>query len=149
MTPANLVSAIQANLTDNRMYGVQLFIEKLLKRTTYSPDIVQYRITNLTTNTKITTLAEFSAAITQAGVKASFPYNGEGMQPDRVVGFEVNLTNIEVEFHPLSKDDAFFSQMYDFSKKTKFQFTFHMGYMSDGDEVLPLKIYFPRLFRKP
>lgn len=149
MTPANLVTAVQANLADDRMYGIQLFIEKLLKRTTYGDGIEQYRMTNLTTAAKITSMADFVAAITTAGTKANFPYTGEGMQPDRVVGFEVNLTNIEVEFHPLARDDQFFSQMYDFSVKKKFQFMLHMGYMNDGDEVVPLKVYYIRLVRKP
>lgn len=149
MTPANLVTVLQANLADDRMYGIQLFIEKLLKRTTYGDGIEQYRITNLNGNVKITSVAAFSAAIAQANVVPVFPYQNEGMSSDRVVGFDVVLTNLEVEFHSSSRDDAFFSQYYDFDNKKKFQFTLHLGYMNDGDEVLPLKVYYIRLSRKP
>lgn len=148
MTPANLVTVLQANLVDDRMYGIQLFIEKLLKRATYGDGIEQYRITNLNDGTKITTVAAFSAAIAAANVVPMFPYQNEGMSSDRVVGFDVLLTNLEVEFNSNSRDDSFFSQYYDFDKKKKFQFTMHLGYMNDGDELLPLKVYYVRLSRK-
>lgn len=148
MTPANIVTVLQSNLADNRMYGVQLFIENLLKRNKYGDGIEQYRITNLTTAAKITTIAEFSAAIEAASVKPVFPYTNEGMSSDRVVGFDVYLENIEVEFNSNSTEDSFFSQFFDFDKKKKFKFLMHVGYMNDGDEVVPLKVYYVRLIRK-
>lgn len=147
MTPANLVTTLRNNLADDRMYGIQLFIERLLKRTKFGEGIEQYRITNTATNTKITSITEFANAIAEASLSASFPYNGEGMAADRVVGFEVLLTNLEVQFQPQASEDAFFSKMYDFKNGQKYRFMFHLGYMNDGDDAMPLKVYYIRLYR--
>lgn len=148
MTPANLVTILRANLTDDRMYGVQLFIERLLKRTRHGDGIAQYRIVDTTNASDITSLADFSNAIAEANVVPAFPWNGEGMSSDRVVGFDVLLKNLEVNFHPLSAEDEVFSRQYDFGQMQKYQFMLHVAYMNDGDEVLPLKVYWIRLVRK-
>lgn len=147
MNNAEIVSTIQANLSDKRMYGIQLFIERLLTRTHYGNGIEQYRVRNKTTNALITNLAGLSAAIAADKITASFPYNGEGMSSDRVVGFDVTLSNLQVEFSPHADDDAFFSQYYSFDKGQKYGFMFHIAYMNDGDETVPLKVYYVRLVR--
>ncbi|WP_396190524.1 hypothetical protein [Flavobacterium sp.] len=151
MTSAELATMLKANLADNRMYSIQLFVQDLIARTRHPDGIDQYRITNLTTGLKITSLAEFIAAIDSATISARFPYtNSEGMQSDRVTGFNVVPTNLEVELSPYAASDTFYSQFHDFSdpSKNKFAFMFHAGYMNDGDTVLPLKTFYVRLYRK-
>lgn len=145
-----LVPMIQANLGDIRMLSIQLFIEKLIERTRHGGGVEQYRIKNTLTDTYITSLAEFKAALSAAQLDLSYPYNStEGMLGDRITGIEVMPLNLEVQFNPHSSSDEFFSRMYDTDSNYRYRFVFHMAYMNDSvDDAPVMKIFHVRLSRK-
>lgn len=147
---ATLIPMIQANLGDIRMLSIQLFIEKLIERSRYGDGIDRYRIKNTTTDTFITSLSDFKAAITGPDLDLSYPYGSlEEIRGDRVTGVEVTPLNLEVQFNHHSSEDAFFSTMYDVEKVNKYKFILHMSYMNDsGDDAPAMKIYHIRLVRK-
>ena len=145
MTPANLVSAIQANLTDDRMYGVQLFIEKLLKRTIYGDGIEQYRVKDKVTNTMVTNLADFIAKLDANSLRPDYYYYSDKMEGDRVHPTAVNLSNFEVTLDEHAPEDSIYFSM--FGKGSK-NILILMNYLSDADPVLPMKIFEIRLLKQ-
>lgn len=147
MTHEDIATLVKTNLADVRMYAIQLFIENLLERRNYPDGVPRYRLTDLNTGQPIVDIAGFINAVTGSSIKTSYPYNGDGLQTDRITGFFVTLTNIEVQFLQYSESDLFFSQYYDFTNdnRNKYHISFYMGYVNDSDTQLPLKTQYVRL----
>lgn len=146
-TKAQIANNIKNNLADERVHGICLFIDAFIKRNKPEIGLPVYRITNKVTNTPIKSVAEFIAAISPDHLTQSYPFQGERNTSDRITGYSVVLTNMVVEFNINSKEDLLFSDQHNcFANYDRFyNFSFHMAYLNDADDVMPVKISSTRL----
>lgn len=148
LTNTQIVAIINTNFADLRMMASSLYVNKLLKRTTYGGGIPQYRMTNKTTGQPITSEAEFLTAIAAEDFTVNFPFDFDQRNTDRVTGFYVTVKNIEVRFTEHAEEDDVYSQYVDFARFPNhvYGIQFYFGYMNDGDADVPLKLIFQRLY---
>lgn len=141
-TPTQIAQNLKDNLDDPRMLSAALFIQDLLERKAPEVNIPQWRITNAATQTPIKSVAEFITSVDSTKLQVSYPYQGERFSGDRVTGYELIPTNIELRFHLYSEEDKQFALKYSFFSECDvvYQFCFYMAYMNDSDTALPLKI---------
>lgn len=148
-TPEQVKNALVANLNDLRMHGICLFINDLIARQTPEPTVAAYRIYNKATSAFIENITQFKTAIVAEHLKQIAPFSGERLSNDRVMGYGVIPTNLELRFNIHSKEDTRFSdhQNYFASYGATYNFQFLMCYMNDGDETVPVKVSSVRLVK--
>ncbi|MDD2819439.1 MAG: hypothetical protein PHN51_11685 [Candidatus Nanopelagicales bacterium] len=148
LTKPQVAAIIAANFADNRIFATPLFVSKLLERSVHGGGIDRYRMTNTLTGQPITTEAEFLAAVNACDFTLNYPFDSEPMSTDRVTGFYVTVKNISIKFHQYSEEDAFFGRFLDFGRHPDHRYgvQFYLGYMNDGDEVLPIKVIWQRMY---
>lgn len=138
ITNTQLKSVLDANFADMRSTAILLFVRDLLERKQHGGGIAQYRVTNNLTNTKITTVDEFIAAIDTASLKMNYYRSAEKMGGDRIHPFTAVVDNLDVEINDFSDEDSVYSTSYGKGNK---KVMFLINYLSDADGALPLKIF--------
>lgn len=148
LTKANIAAIIKANFADDRIFSAPLFVSKLLARQVNGGGIPQYRMTNKTTGQLITTEAQYLAALDAEDFMINYPFDSEAQSTDRVTGFYVTVKNIEIRFNTHSQEDAFFARFLDFGHHPDrvYGIQMYLGYMNDGDAVLPIKLIYQRMY---
>lgn len=136
MTNLEIKNIISNNLTDNRMFSIQLFINNLIARTKFGNGINQYRIKNTTTNTYITNLSEFITNIDETKLRYNYYFSNEVTESDKVHPFIVSINNYIVELDKDIEEDMVYTNMFGNNSRIAFL----MSYVSDGDSVLPIKL---------
>lgn len=142
LTNADIKDIISQNLSDPRIFSIQAFLTRLVKRQTFGDGILQYRIKDKVTNTYVTDLADFITKIDPASLFPDYFYYSDKMQGDRVHPFAVNLSNFTVALDANSAEDSIYFEM--FGREDK-HILMLINYMNDGDTVLPLKLFEIRL----
>ena len=142
ITTADMKAILATNLDDRRILAIQLFLTDLIERETYGDGIERYRIKNTTTDTYITSLADFIAAIDASQMSMALWRHNDAMGGDRTHPTAVTLGNFVVEFSPYSQEDAYYTAQFGSENK---HILFLVNYLSDGDDLLPLKIFTVRL----
>ena len=142
-------TGLVANLGDLRMHSICLYITDLIQRAKPEVTVPTYRITNVTSGITIQSIDQFKAAIVAATLKQSYPYQGEKLSNDRVVGYNLVPTNLQVRFNIHSEEDLLFAQHQNYFSDfgSVYNFSFLMAYMNDGDSVIPVKISSVRLIK--
>lgn len=148
-TTEQIKTALVANLNDLRMHGICLYINDLITRQTPESTVPAYRIYNKANNSFIENITQFKTAIVASQLKQIAPFLGERLSNDRVMGFNVVPTNLELVFSIHSKEDVRFSdqQNYFSDYGAVYNFQFFMCYMNDGDEIVPVKVSSVRLVK--
>lgn len=148
-TPEQIKTALVTNLNDLRMHGICLYINDLIARQNPEFTVPAYRIRNKSNNTFIENITQFKTAITSSDIKQIAPFLGERLSNDRVMGFGVVPTNLQLSFSIHSKEDIRFSdqQNYFSDYGALYNFQFFMCYMNDGDETVPVKVSSVRLVK--
>lgn len=133
---------LKANLDDPRMHAMCLFIDSLIKRPSEDDQFSVFRIYNVAASFEIETIEDFIENINHNFVIQSYPFSGERLGGDRVTGYNLTLSNLEVRFDHNSADDVEYSKQSNFfgDYGCVYLFSFYMAYMNDNDIVLPLKI---------
>jgi len=129
LTKTQLATMISTNLTDDRMFSIQLYLDTLA--------VTRPRVVNNVTATSIPNLAGIIAAIDPLHMTIAYNFNGLPGASQTVQSFIVNLTNLEVNLTNSDLDDPYTNKV-GVGKKI---IQLVMGYLSDGDTVLPLKIF--------
>lgn len=138
LTKSQFKDILVNNLNHTYMYSFQLFLTRLISRNVHGGGINQYRIKNLTTDTYITTLDEFIAAIDHNSLSLSYDFfNNYGRSIESPHPFFVTLDNFKVELTKYSDEDDVYFELYGDKVKT---IMFIMNYLCDLDNLLPLKI---------
>lgn len=137
-----LKEVLDQNFADIRCTSILLFLRDLVARKVHGGGIEQYRLINTDTDTRITSVDEFIAAIDADKLKMSYYRFAEKMGGDRVHPFAVIIDNIAVELTPHSDEDAMYVSTYG-REATRVMFL--VNYLSDADPDLPLKIFEIRL----
>jgi hypothetical protein len=130
LTKTNLVNMINTNLTDDRLYSVQLYLDILASGRIG-------RVKDVATNTVLTDLASLSLAITPADIKVGYNHAGISSSNQMTPSILVTMSNIEIELLPNVKEDTVYTNRVGAGIRN---LQFVMGYLSDGDTALPLKI---------
>lgn len=148
-TPQQIATALVVNLNDLRMHGICLYIDALLARQSTEPTVPAYRVYNTENLTFVENITQFKNAIVATSLKQIAPFSGDRLSSDRVMGYNVVPTNLQVRFSIYSKEDERFSdqQNYFASDGATYNFQFFMAYMNDGDADVPMKISSIRLIR--
>lgn len=136
LTNSELKNIIVNNLNDNRLFSIQSFLTRLIKRSVFGNGINQYRIKNLDNNTFITTLAEFSTHINHDELIAEYNYS-ENATSDKIHSFIVIIGNYEVELDLNSTEDIIYLNKFGLNNK---KIMFLLNYLNDNDTSLPIKI---------
>ncbi len=142
LTSADLKDIIAQNLTDPRIYSIQSFLSRLIERKKYGDGILQYRIKDKITNTFVTSLDDLIAKLDANSLSSDYFYYSDKMSGDRIHPTAVNLSNFIAVFDEHSEEDAIYFNM--FGRENK-NILLLINYLSDGDSVLPLKIFEIRL----
>lgn len=142
MTNADVKDIISQNLTDPRIFSIQCFLARLIERKTHGDGILQYRIKDKVSNTYVSSLADFIAKLDTNSLVPDYFYYSEKMSGDRTHPTAVNLSNFVVTLDEHSQEDAIYFGM--FGREDK-NILLLLNYLSDGDSVLPLKIFEIRL----
>ena len=142
MTTIEMKAVIAANLDDNRILAIQLFLTDLIEREKFGGGVERYRIKNTLTDQYVTSLTEFKNQVDPGSIKMSMYQHTDRMAGDRTNPTVVVLQNFVVELTPHSKEDSYYTGSYGSGEK---KIMFLVNYISDGDEVLPLKIFSVRL----
>lgn len=137
LTEAEVKTILLDNLAHMKAQAINLFIKKLLKRDTLNSSIDIHRVKNTVTNTNITTMDEFYAAIDENHLVQNYNFN-QSIDPDCFIhGFVVILKNIVVTLDKNSPDDIGWISKYG---PDVTNLCFSLRYLNDGDEVIPLRI---------
>lgn len=146
-TRAQVTTNLKDNLADERMHGICLFIDSLIKRNNPEIGVPVYRVKNKVTGNPITSVADFIAAISPDHLAQSYPFQGDRNSTERVTGYIVIPTNMIVEFNINSKEDLFYCDQYNFFADfgRLYNFSFHMAYLNDADPSLAVKVTSVRL----
>ena len=146
-TKAQVVAALKANLADPRCMAICLFIEEMLERKNAKASIPRWRVKNKLTNTDITSVGDVIAAIIADHVTLKYPFGTIVHQTDRVTGYNVRATNIEVTFMERAEDDFINGEFLGGNSAvgSVFNFQFHMAYLNDADSDMPVKVVSIRL----
>ena len=142
LTKADFKDMIAQNLADPRIFAIQAFLARLIERKKFGDGIAQYRIKDKITNTDITSLEDFIAKLDADSLVPDYFYYSDKMQGDRTHPTAVNISNFIISLDEHSDEDALYFSMFGRDEKN---ILFLMNYLSDGDSVLPLKIYELRL----
>jgi len=142
MTNADVKDIISQNLADPRIFSIQCFLTRLIERKTYGDGILQYRIKDKVTDTYISSLDDFIAKLDTNSLVPDYFYYSDKMSGDRIHPTAVNLSNFIVTLDEHSQEDAVYFGM--FGREDK-NILLLLNYLSDGDLVLPLKIFEIRL----
>lgn len=142
LSNADLKTVLTTNFDDIRCTSILLFLRDLLERKKHGGGIEQYRVTNTTTGTAITTVDEFIAALDETALTMSYYRFSEKMSGDRIHPFCVIPENFQVSLDSNSDEDANYTVSYGF-KASKIMFL--VNYLSDTDPALPLKVFEIRL----
>lgn len=144
LSNAQLKAVLVANLTDDRIFAIQMFLTKLILRKNAPLGISPYRIQLTTTDpdTYITSLDEFIAAIDENSFDADYDRYAESMGGDRVHPFTITLTNFTVKVLDYIPEDGIYATS---SSDKGLKIRFSLNYLSDADSVLPIKIFDVRL----
>ena len=149
-TIEQIKTGLVANLNDPRMHGICLFINDLVTRKRPEVTVPTYRVMNTTTSSLITNVDGFIAAIAANTLVQSYPYQGGKLSNDRVTGYTLRPSNLQVKFSIHSKEDELFAdgQNYFADYDATYNVQFMMAYMNDGDTGVPVKISSVRLVRQ-
>lgn len=142
LTNADVKDIIAQNLTDVRIFAIQSFLTRLIERKKHGSGILQYRIKDKVTNQFVTSLDDFIAKLDINSLVPDYFYYSEKMGGDRTHPIAINLSNFTVVLDSHSPEDAIYFDM--FGREDK-NILLLLNYLSDGDTVLPLKIYEIRL----
>lgn len=145
---ATVVTNIKTNLRDLRMQGIALFINDLIARSSPEVGVPRYRITSKSTGAVIESFDQFIDAVTPTNARQSYPYTGERLSSDRVVGYYVLLRDLEVRFNSVSGDDIELGRVSNLRFENNVYYpAFYMAYLNDADPDLPVKITSVRLLQ--
>lgn len=139
LTNSDVKAVLTSNFADQRMAAISFYINRLLSRVNYGGGIEQYRIKNTVTNTYITSFSDFITAISEDHLVADYVYATEAHSVDKTHPFQVTLTNLKVELTKFSNEDNYYTNMYG-NKPEGYMLVLTVNYLSDADDVLPLKI---------
>ncbi|NTW90601.1 MAG: hypothetical protein HGA35_01490 [Erysipelotrichaceae bacterium] len=142
LTNADIKTIISDNLADIRIFSIQAFLTRLIKREKFGDGILQYRIKDKVTNSFVTDLNDFIAKLDTNSLVPDYFYYSDKMQGDRTHPFAVNISNFTVSLDANSDEDSVYFGMFGRDDKN---ILLLLNYLSDGDLVLPLKIYEIRL----
>lgn len=142
MTNSHIKNIIIQNLTDNRIFAIQAFIARLLERKVYGDGISRYRVKDKITNSDVTNLTDFINKIDTNSLHPDYFYYSGKMEGDRIHPMSVKLSNFLVTIDEHSQEDDIYFSL--FGKGNK-NILFLINYLSDGDIVLPMKIFEVRL----
>jgi len=137
LTKAALKDIIVENFNDIRMTSIVLFVNALIERKAHGGGVNQYRLKNKLTGTYITSVEQFLTAIDANSLKMDYYRYSDKMTGDRVHPISVVLDNIEVELQKFADEDAYYFAQY--GESTRLMML--INYVSDGDTVLPLKVF--------
>lgn len=142
ITKTDMKNIIVANLSDQRILAIQLFISALIKRTPVAYDgVEQYRIKKTSDGSDIATLSEFMSALDANWLTYEYYKSSDRLGGDRTHPVLVRIKNMHITLGD-NEYDAGYTSMFGSGVK---EFGFLVNYLSDGDEVLPLKIFEVRL----
>lgn len=142
LSNADFKDIIAQNLTDPRIFSIQSFLTRLIERKTHGDGILQYRIKDKITNTFVTSLDDLITKLDAGSLACDYFYYSDKMAGDRTHPTAVNLSNFVVSLDEHSPEDAVYFGMFGREDKNVLLL---LNYLSDGDSVLPLKIFEIRL----
>ena len=102
MTTTEMKAVIAANLDDNRILAIQLFLTDLIEREKFGGGVERYRIKNTLTDQYVTSLTEFKNQVDPDSIKMSMYQHTDRMAGDRTNPTVVVLPNFVVELTPHS-----------------------------------------------
>jgi hypothetical protein len=146
-TIQQVTAGLLTNLSDPRMHSICLYINDLITRQAPEVTVSTHRVWNTTTNVAVQNFEQFRSAIVAQSMLQAHPYQGEKISNDRVMGYTLVPTNLEVRFNIHSEEDLRFSQHQNYFAdfNSTYRFSFLMAYMNDADQAVPLKISSVRL----
>lgn len=145
LTPLDFKNIITNNLTDQRIFSIQAFITRLIDRKTFGGGVEQYRIYDKTTATYVTSLADFITKLDVNSIIPDYFYNADKMTGDRIHPIAINLTNFVIRLNINSDEDNYYHSVYGAGALDNKSILLLANYISDGDLVLPIKLYEIRL----
>jgi len=135
---SELAALIVAGLQDIRCAAATVFLEQMFKRKEFGGGIPEYRITEVGTGNPINDLGEFLTHVTEDNITiAVSSVTSSNSFKDKCKPVRVVLENLEVKFFQDSLEDAFFNNNVGSYKNN---ICILMGYVSDNDPNLPMKI---------
>lgn len=135
LTEAALKSLISANLADDKLYGIQLLLTELIKREKHDAVIPEYRIQN--NSVDVTSFSALLAAIPAATVKIETTTSYFTSAALSTIPIVVTFPDIKVVVNSKFLSDAKLAVQHGTGT---YKLAFVLGYLNDGDAVLPLKI---------
>ena len=142
ITNTEVKDVIVKNFADIRISAIVLFVNKLIDRGPVIEGIEQYRIKDEATGKRIKSLDEFLAAIDPNNLTVEYYRYSDKMTGDRTHPVCVTLNNITIELDSSTREDVWFAG---YARGT-YKLMFLINYISDSDDVLPLKIFEVKLF---
>jgi hypothetical protein len=139
LTQTQLKSILLDNFNDIRIAAISFYMNRLISRVTFGGGIEQYRIYNTVTDSYITDLPSFLNAIDEAHIHANYAYSTEEHSVEKTHPIQVTLTNLIVKLDNHATDDSYYHSLVGYNTAGN-KLTFTINYLSDGDDVLPLKI---------
>ena len=142
MTTTEMKAVLTANMSDVRILAIQLYLTDLIEREKHGDGMERYRIVNTNTGSRVTSLDDLVSQIDPTKLHMAHYAHTDRMAGDRTNPTVVILNNFSVELSEHAKEDTQYTSMYGSGNK---RIMFLVNYISDGDEVLPLKIFSVRL----
>lgn len=142
MNTTQMKAVLTANMSDIRILSIQLYLTELIEREKHGDGMEQYRIVNTNTGDRVTSLTDLVNQIDPDKLHMAHYAHTDRMAGDRTNPTVVILNNFKVELSAHSKEDSMYTSIYGAGDK---RIMFLVNYISDGDEVLPLKIFSVRL----
>lgn len=133
-----LAGLLTAALQDIRCVNPRLILEQLFKRENHGGGIPEHRVVNLLTGIEVTSMEDLLAEIKEDNITIQVTTSlSSSSFKDKCKPVKLILSNLEVTLYPESPEDAFFN--HNVSSYNN-RICFVMGYVSDNDTVLPLKL---------
>lgn len=142
LSNTQIKDVIIQNLGDSRIFAIQAFLTRLIKRNKYDSNIKQYRIYDKVSNTYVVSLNDFISKIDAASLIADYFYYADGLTGDRTHPIAINLSNFTITLDKNSEEDSIYFNMFGSESKN---ILLLLNYLADGDTILPLKIFEIRL----
>lgn len=144
LTNAEMRDIVVQNLYDIRIFSIQAFLTRLIKRKIHGNGIEEYRIYDKVTNTNVTSLNDFITKISAKSLHADYFYYSGSMSGDCIHPFAICLSNFTITIDRNSDEDSIYFNMFGSEIKN---ILLLLNYLSDGDTIIPLKIYEIRLIK--
>ena len=136
LTTVGIKTILNDNLTSDTMYGLQLDLTSLIVR----PNALtgnQYRIHDTKTDTDVTSLDDFKTKLDADSLVMKVYRQAYRVESGFIKPFIVTPSNYKVKLIETNSNDAEYIDLFGFGTKS---INFIVGYLSDADTVLPLKI---------